>query len=75
MPPYEILDKILHLHLEEGLDLDEIVKKGFERDTVKKVFTMLKIAEYKRRQAPIGPKISKSAFGIDYKIPITNAFI
>lgn len=75
LPPYEILDQILQFHLEEGLSPQEIVEKGFSEEIVKKVFQMLKIAEYKRRQTPCGPKITKKAFGKDYRMPITCGYL
>ncbi len=74
LPPYKILDEILYLHLEEGLDLEEIIKRGFEQELVVKIFKMIKIAEYKRRQAPLGPKVTRCALGVDYKIPVTCTF-
>lgn len=74
LPPYDILDRILYFHLEEKLGMEELVEKGFNKELVQKVLSMLKLAEYKRRQAPIGPKITKGAFGIDYKIPVTSGF-
>lgn len=74
LPPYELLDEILRLHLEEGLTPEEIFAMGFDQETVKKVMKMLKNAEYKRRQAPPGPKITMNTFGIDYRIPITSRF-
>lgn len=74
LPPYEELDEILKLHLEEGLGLKEIIEKGFEEEVVKKVFQMLKLAEYKRRQTPVGPKITRRAFGRDYRIPVTCGY-
>lgn len=75
LPPYEILDEILRLHLEECLGISDIVRLGFEESTVKRVFTMLRQAEYKRKQAPVGPKITKRAFGKDYRMPITNKYL
>lgn len=75
LPPYEILDEILKLHLEEGLTPEEITEKGFEERTVHRVFSMLKRAEYKRKQAPLGPKITKRAFGRDYRMPVTNGYL
>ncbi len=75
LPPYEILDEILKLYLEEGLTPSEIIERGFEEGIVKKVFHMLKIAEYKRKQAPLGPKITKRAFGKDYRMPVTNGYL
>ncbi|MFN3567711.1 MAG: NAD+ synthase [Caldimicrobium sp.] len=71
LPPYEILDKILYLHLEEELTPEEIIAKGFQEEVVKKVMRMLTTAEFKRRQAPIGPKITKKTLGVDYKLPIS----
>jgi len=68
--PYSILDAILRAHLEEGLMPEEIMQRRFSEEHVKKTFRMLARAEYKRRQAPIGPKVTKSALGIDYKLPI-----
>jgi NAD+ synthase (glutamine-hydrolysing) len=70
LPPYSILDAILRAHLEEGLRPEEILQRGFSEEHVKKTFRMLARAEYKRRQAPLGPKVTKSALGIDYKLPI-----
>lgn len=75
LPPYEILDDILRLHLEEGLGISDIVKLGFDESTVIRVFAMIRGAEYKRKQAPVGPKITKRAFGKDYRMPITNRYL
>jgi NAD+ synthase (glutamine-hydrolysing) len=74
LPPYSILDAILRAHLEEGLRPEEIMQRGFSEEHVKKTFRMLARAEYKRRQAPLGPKVAKSALGIDYKLPIMLKF-
>ncbi|MFZ5789851.1 MAG: NAD+ synthase [Pseudomonadota bacterium] len=74
LPPYEILDGILECLVEGEMTLDEIVAKGFDRATVVKVWRMLDIAEYKRRQGPPGVKITRRAFGRDRRYPITNAF-
>jgi NAD+ synthase (glutamine-hydrolysing) len=74
LPPYSILDAILKAHLEEGLRPEEILQRGFSEEHVKKTFRMLARAEYKRRQAPLGPKVTKSALGIDYKLPIMLKF-
>ncbi len=72
LPPYPVLDKILELYIEEGYTFEEIVKEGFERELVKKVLEMLRKAEYKRKQAPIGTKITKRAFGSDWRMPLVN---
>jgi NAD+ synthase (glutamine-hydrolysing) len=75
LPPYEILDEILQLYIEEGLSESEIIERGFDKKTVKKVLKMIKIAEFKRKQAPIGPKITSRAFGKDWRMPVTSHFL
>ena len=75
LPPYDILDAILHGLIEEDLGVDEITAEGFDRDMVSKIARMLEAAEYKRRQAPPGPKITAKAFGRDRRYPITNGYI
>lgn len=75
LPPYDLLDEILQLHLEEGMTPREIIERGFEAETVYKVMKMVKSAEYKRRQAPVGPKITKRAFGTDIYLPLTCGFL
>ncbi|MCZ6720129.1 MAG: NAD+ synthase, partial [Proteobacteria bacterium] len=74
LPPYEVLDDILHGLIEEELALEEIVKRGHPRETVARVWRMLDVAEYTRRQAPPGIKITRRSFGRDRRYPITNAF-
>ncbi len=74
LPPYPLLDPILQAHVEEDRSLDEIVRMGFDRETVSKVITMVDRSEYKRRQAPIGIKITHRAFGKDRRMPITNQY-
>jgi NAD+ synthase len=74
LPPYEILDGILECLIEKELTVEEIVAKGFDRATVLRVWRMLDLAEYKRRQAPPGVKITQRAFGRDRRYPITNGF-
>jgi NAD+ synthase len=74
LPPYEILDGILECLIEEEMTVDQIVAKGFEKATVLRVWRMLDLAEYKRRQAPPGVKITSRAFGRDRRYPITNGF-
>jgi NAD+ synthase len=74
LPPYEDLDRILTGLVEEELSLAEIVALGFEPDTVKRIARLLAIAEYKRRQAPPGVKITRRSFGRDRRYPITNRF-
>jgi len=72
--PYPILDEIIYLYVEEDLSPSEIVKMGFDSESVKKVIRMIDRNEYKRRQAPIGIKITERAFGKDRRMPITNKF-
>jgi NAD+ synthase len=74
LPPYEILDGILECLVEREMSFEEVVAKGFEPATVKRVEHLLYISEYKRRQAPPGVKIGPRNFGRDRRYPITNAF-
>jgi len=74
LPPYAILDGILECLIEHEMRLDDIVAKGFDRATVTRVWQMLDRAEYKRRQAPPGVKITRRSFGRDRRYPITNGF-
>ncbi|MBL8707796.1 MAG: NAD+ synthase [Rhodospirillaceae bacterium] len=74
LPPYEVLDGILTCLVEEEMAVDQIVAKGYDKATVHRVWRMLDLAEYKRRQAPPGVKISRRAFGRDRRYPITNGF-
>ena len=72
--PYRVLDPILHAYVEEDRSLGEIVALGFDEDTVRRVIRMVDRAEYKRRQAPPGVKITPRAFGKDRRVPITNRY-
>jgi len=74
LPGYDVLDAILRANIEERLGVDEIVARGFDRTEVKRVVHMLQLAEYKRRQAPPGVKITERAFGRDRRYPITHGF-
>ena len=74
LPPYEVLDDILACLVEKEMPLAEIVARGHPADTVKKVERLLYLAEYKRRQAPPGVKISSRNFGRDRRYPIVNKF-
>ena len=75
MPPYEDLDQILEAYVEEDRSLDEIVKLGMKPQIVKKVMALVDRSEYKRRQAPIGIKITPRALGKDRRMPLTNRYI
>jgi NAD+ synthase len=74
LPPYEILDGILECLVEKELTFEEVCAKGYHPATVKRIEHLLYLAEYKRRQAPPGVKISARNFGRDRRYPITNAF-
>jgi NAD+ synthase len=74
LPPYDVLDGILECLVEKDLSLAETVAQGFAAETVRRVAHLLRISEYKRRQAPPGVKISRRNFGRDRRYPITNAF-
>jgi len=74
LPPYEILDAILEAFIEEDLSVDEIVARGFDKSTVGRVLDLVKRNEYKRRQAPPGVRVSRRAFGRDWRYPITNGY-
>jgi len=75
LPPYEILDPILHAYVEEDRSIEEIVAMGFDRELVKRVVMMVDRNEYKRRQSPPGVKITPRAFGKDRRLPITNRYV
>jgi len=74
LPDYDILDPILEAFIEENLSVNEIVARGFERDVVIRILEMVKRNEYKRRQSPPGIRISKRAFGRDWRYPITSRY-
>lgn len=74
LPPYEILDPILRGYVENDLCVDEIARLGYDRETVRSVAEMVDRAEYKRRQAAPGIKITARAFGRDRRLPITNRY-
>ena len=74
LPPYAVLDPILQAYVEEDRPLEEIVEAGFDRATVARVVRMVDSSEFKRRQAPIGVKITHRAFGKDRRMPITNGY-
>ena len=74
LPPYDILDSILEDMIENRLSGADIVAKGYDPEVVKKVKKLLDRAEYKRRQAPPGVKITKNSFGRERRMPITNGF-
>ena len=74
LPPYDVLDDILQCLIEHEMTVEAIVARGHDEATVRRVWLMLDRAEYKRRQAPPGVKITSRAFGRDRRYPITNAY-
>ncbi|MDC7696611.1 NAD+ synthase [Vogesella indigofera] len=74
LPPYDVLDAIMERYVEHNQSAADIVKAGFAEADVAKVVRLLKINEYKRRQAPVGPRITHRGFGKDWRYPITNRF-
>ncbi|MEB0140366.1 MULTISPECIES: NAD+ synthase [unclassified Undibacterium] len=74
LPPYEVLDAIMRLYMEENRSRAEIVAAGYAHDDVERITRLIKINEYKRRQAPIGIRITHRAFGRDWRYPVTSAF-
>jgi NAD+ synthase (glutamine-hydrolysing) len=74
LPPYEILDAILQHYMEDDQGIEEIVAAGLPRADVERVTRLIKANEYKRRQAPVGIRITHRAFGRDWRYPITSKF-
>jgi NAD+ synthase (glutamine-hydrolysing) len=74
LPPYDVLDPILEAFIEKDYSVDQIAALGFEREAVVRVLKMVKRAEYKRRQAPPGVRVSSRAFGRDWRYPITSGY-
>ncbi len=74
LPPYEVLDAILARYMEEDQGVDDIVAAGFDRAVVERVARLIRVNEYKRRQAPVGIRITHRAFGRDWRYPITSKF-
>jgi len=72
LPPYNVLDPILEAYIEGEAGVAGIVDLGYGRDVIERVITLVDRAEYKRRQAPPGPKVTGKAFGRDRRLPITN---
>ena len=74
LPPYEILDPIIEAYVEDDLTAPEIVALGFDPAVVDRVVGLIDGAEYKRRQSPLGVRITTKAFGRDRRLPITNRY-
>ena len=74
LPPYDILDQILKELIEEEKSISEIVEIGFEKELVKKIYRLVLLSEYKRRQSPPGVKLTGRSFGKERRYPGTNAY-
>ncbi len=74
LPPYEVLDAILQRYMEEDQGIEDIVAAGYPRTDVERVTRLIRINEYKRRQAPVGIRITHRSFGKDWRYPITSKF-
>lgn len=74
LPPYDELDQVLEMYVEQDYSADQIVEHGFERAVVERVLRLVDINEYKRRQAPVGVRITERGFGRDRRYPITNGW-
>jgi NAD+ synthase (glutamine-hydrolysing) len=74
LPPYEVLDPILEGYVEQDRTVEELVAAGFDESLVRRVIRLVDRAEYKRRQAPPGVRVTTRAFGKDRRMPITNAY-
>ena len=74
LPPYDVLDAILERYMENDESLESIVAAGFDRAVVERITRLIKINEYKRRQAPVGIRVTHRSFGKDWRYPITSKF-
>ncbi len=74
LPPYDVLDAILARYMEDDQSIEQIIAAGYARRDVERVTRLIKVNEYKRRQAPIGIRITHRAFGRDWRYPITSGF-
>jgi len=74
LPPYEVLDAILERYMENDQSIEAIIAAGFDRADVERVTRLIKINEYKRRQSPVGIRVTHRSFGKDWRYPITNRF-
>ncbi len=74
LPPYEVLDAIMQMYMEDNRGIEEIAAAGHPREAIDRVVRLVRISEYKRRQAPIGIRVTHRAFGRDWRHPITSRF-
>ena len=74
LPAYEVLDAIVARYMENDEPIESIIAAGFERADVERVTRLIKLNEYKRRQAPVGVRVTRRSFGKDWRYPITSKF-
>jgi NAD+ synthase (glutamine-hydrolysing) len=74
LPPYEVLDAIIEMYMEDNCTVEDVIAAGYDEATVRRVVRLIKINEYKRRQAPVGIRVTHRAFGRDWRYPITSRF-
>lgn len=74
LPPYEVLDAIMQMYMEENLSIADILEAGYRREDIDRITRLIKLNEYKRRQAPVGIRVTHRAFGRDWRYPITSKF-
>lgn len=74
LPPYEILDSVLHLYIERNWALEDIIQQGFDAETVRWIVHKVDTSEHKRQQAAPGIRVSRQAFGIGRRVPIAQKF-
>ena len=75
LPPYEILDPLLEAYIEGDRTRSDLVADGFEKELVDRVVRLVDLAEYKRRQTPLGPRVTTKGFGRDRRLPVVNRYL
>jgi NAD+ synthase (glutamine-hydrolysing) len=74
LPPYEVLDGIMQMYMEDNRSVAEILAAGYSRETIDRVVRMIRTSEYKRRQSPVGIRVTRRGFGRDWRYPITSKY-
>jgi len=74
LPEYEVLDGIMQMYMEENRSVAEILAAGYSREDIDRVVRLIRISEYKRRQSPVGIRVTRRGFGRDWRYPITSKY-
>ena len=74
LPEYDVLDGIMQMYMEENRSVAEILAAGYSRADIDRVVRLIRISEYKRRQAPVGIRVTRRGFGRDWRYPITSKY-